>query len=581
MSRRNRPHGTLHRLRAGRPPAAELARLRGSFLAWLIDHGMPAGTDTDALWDDTVFVVELASERVGLTDPRTWTADQVTALAAAADDDAAADALPALPLLLAFLGDTGRWAGGAEEFERALQAAEEATSPMAAVLAELAEVSVDPADEEAALRALPLVAQAEELLRFIHPRRALTSTGALRRADVVAAAALVGLDLDGRSPRSMWDLPRLASLWEAARNADLLVVSPAQVTLGPPAHGWLSGDAEQRAQARRRLVAGYLTDVLAAPSPAPWLPHPVLALLPALAAAALGRPIPTANLLHPAGVPDELPPDIAGAAALLSLAAMPAHAILDRLADDGLLRVDDVVAVPPGLRGVLASVVSDLLRTAPGTGGAPDIAPPDPALAGQAYRLRIELEGAQPPVWREVLVDPNLPLDEVHDLVQAVFDWDDSHPHDFATVGTRGRTRRFAPPEVVDALGPVADPPQDEGATRLAELVGPRRGRLRYQYDFGDGWDHLITVVGSEPAEGMALPRCVAGAGAAPLEDSGGVWGWNEMVQAANDPRHPRHRDAREWLDLSRGEVFDPARFDPADADRRLRHLRTSARQHR
>lgn len=113
---------------------------------------------------------------------------------------------------------------------------------------------------------------------------------------------------------------------------------------------------------------------------------------------------------------------------------------------------------------------------------------------------------------------------------------------------------------------------------QLRQLVGPGKRTLHYRYDFGDSWDHRLTVVGDQPA-GDDVPRCVAGSGAAPAEDSGGVWGWAEKVQAARDPRHPEHDDVREWLDLADGATLDPTAFDVAKTDRRLGVLRGSARR--
>ncbi|TFV64694.1 plasmid pRiA4b ORF-3 family protein [Geodermatophilus sp. DF01-2] len=566
---------TAARLRAVRSPGADLARLRGPFLAWLADQGLPADVDGAALWSDVVATVDLAADRAGLTELSTWTPDQVTALAAVADDDRV-DALPALPLLLAFLGETGRWSGTPDELDAVLQVAERATSPMAAVLDELAGVTVDPTAEQAALRALPLVTRAETLLRFVLPRRPVTGTGALRRADVIALAGRLGLDLPTSRPRSMWDVPGLAALWQAALDAGLLVVTPAEATLTSLAHGWLSGDVDQGAKARAELVTAYLTVVLNAPQARPWLPPPLTMLLPVLAAAALDRPVPTERLVNPAAALDGMTGVPGEVAAFAELAAVPAHTLAHQLEDDGILAITDTVSTTPGLRGLLARLAGTLLAAVEPAG--PDLPEPDPALAGQTYRLRVELADASPPVWREVLVDPNLPLDELHDVVQRLFAWEDDHLHEFTAVGPGRRTTRFASSDPFgDDWGSAEDRAQHESTVRLGSLIGPRRGELRYRYDFGDDWEHRITVVGSEPAEGSALPRCVAGAGAAPEEDSGGVWGWADKVQAAGDPRHPEHHDVRDWLGLDDGETLDPVAFDLAEVEARLAELRSTS----
>src|ERR671939_507492 len=92
-NRNLRPHpGSTTRggragLRAVRSPSTEIAGLRGPYLTWLTDHGLPALTDPTALWDDTVAVVDLAVRHAGLRDLHAWTANQVHELSGALDDE--------------------------------------------------------------------------------------------------------------------------------------------------------------------------------------------------------------------------------------------------------------------------------------------------------------------------------------------------------------------------------------------------------------------------------------------------------------------------------------------------------------
>jgi hypothetical protein len=86
--------------------------------------------DPAVLWDDAVTTVGFAAGRAGLIGLHAWTAEQADALAAVVDGRKA-DALTALPLLLAVLGDTGRLSGTPAQLVAAIAAAEEATSPVA------------------------------------------------------------------------------------------------------------------------------------------------------------------------------------------------------------------------------------------------------------------------------------------------------------------------------------------------------------------------------------------------------------------------------------------------------------------
>ncbi len=53
---------------------------------------------------------------------------------------------------------------------------------------------------------------------------------------------------------------------------------------------------------------------------------------------------------------------------------------------------------------------------------------------------------------------------------------------------------------------------RDARATRLADLGLTKRASFLYEYDFGDGWNHLVTVEEIREADaGASYPRCVAG----------------------------------------------------------------------
>jgi len=77
-----------------------------------------------------------------------------------------------------------------------------------------------------------------------------------------------------------------------------------------------------------------------------------------------------------------------------------------------------------------------------------------------------------------------------------------------------------------------------------------------YLYDFGDGWEHDVTVVGA----GAEQPGCPEGTGACPPEDCGGPPGYEELLAVLADPTHDEHDHMRSWVgDLKR---FDLARTD-------------------
>ena len=172
--------------------------------------------------------------------------------------------------------------------------------------------------------------------------------------------------------------------------------------------------------------------------------------------------------------------------------------------------------------------------------------------------LRIELAGSDPLIWRRVLVPDTVTLGTVHNVIQAVFIWDNSHMHGFRTVG---QGRRWLG-------GEDDDSGEDEDDILLVDVIGERTKSIDYVYDFGDSWEHRVKVERRRKADpGLSLPVCVEGANAAPPDDCGGVWGYSERVAALRDPKHPDHAEVRGWF----GKKWDATAFDIDAANRRLK----------
>jgi hypothetical protein len=143
-------------------------------------------------------------------------------------------------------------------------------------------------------------------------------------------------------------------------------------------------------------------------------------------------------------------------------------------------------------------------------------------------------------------------LHALHEVIQTVMGWTDTHLYQFSFEdGTS-----FSDPETFD------DPPLGEGdahAVQLADLGLEQGSAFMYEYDFGDGWEHLITVERIGPVDPKeSYPQCVAGERACPPEDCGGPPGYDELLEALADPAHPEHGELKERVPVD----FDPEVFD-------------------
>jgi hypothetical protein len=178
-------------------------------------------------------------------------------------------------------------------------------------------------------------------------------------------------------------------------------------------------------------------------------------------------------------------------------------------------------------------------------------------------QLHVELQDVVPRVWRRVVVPESVTLARLHVVLQWAMGWTNSHLHEYQ-VGTK--RYGMADPEWLDD-----DPPVDERRVKLKTLVQAGVRRFVYQYDFGDGWDHTVTVEDLlHPESPGRRIRCLAGENACPPEDVGGSSGYADFLEAIADPSHEEHEACLTWV----GYPFDPAAFDINAVNQRLQQIR-------
>ena len=179
-----------------------------------------------------------------------------------------------------------------------------------------------------------------------------------------------------------------------------------------------------------------------------------------------------------------------------------------------------------------------------------DAKPPATDSFNEIATVRIELRDTDPLIWREVELPTSVTLTVLHDIIQAVMGWFDYHLWEFTIA-----KQRYGLPMDED----WGTAPRVEAAkVRLRDVLKPRKTTIDYLYDFGDSWEHRLTVTGIRHGEsGVAYPRYIGGEWNAPPEDCGGIPGFYETLDAIADPDHPNHGDAVEWFD-----EYDPKFID-------------------
>ena len=185
------------------------------------------------------------------------------------------------------------------------------------------------------------------------------------------------------------------------------------------------------------------------------------------------------------------------------------------------------------------------------------------------YTLEVRLRDISPPIWRMIEIAGSSTLEDLHFALQVAMGWTNSHLHQFIIGDASYGMADIDDADELDL--------EDERRFRLQDLV-KRGNSFVYEYDFGDNWEHEVTVKRVAQIAKSPRPRCIGGARACPPEDCGGTGGYENLLQVLADPSHDEHTHLVEW-----SEGFQPEHFEipmmGRDLQREMDQLKALAEQ--
>ena len=196
------------------------------------------------------------------------------------------------------------------------------------------------------------------------------------------------------------------------------------------------------------------------------------------------------------------------------------------------------------------------------------------------YTFEVTLKYTKPRVWRRF----KLPVEGTtfDDLKQAIMDsmnWADCHLWEFSAPGRFPIATRPCEPwerEILFSHEDFDDHTPSADEVELVDYFGtmkrPGEGVCTFEYDFGDSWEHKVARKKIELLPKDSPARIFDKAvGAAPIEDCGGIPGFErlcQIIKTGQDPWGEDVEEIKEWYDLDEIRDFDPEevakRFDAA-----------------
>lgn len=178
------------------------------------------------------------------------------------------------------------------------------------------------------------------------------------------------------------------------------------------------------------------------------------------------------------------------------------------------------------------------------------------------FTLRVTLKGLKPSIYRKFEVPSNITLRNLGELIIDVMGWDGCHLHQF-----RVKDRLFAPKSQSDV---DYDSLFDNGRNffsddfTLSDVLSEKGKSIEMEYDFGDSWMHEVRLSSVEEyqANEVHAVRFVDGKRACPIEDCGGVWGYEALCAHFNGDDSFDENFDKDFFDYFIDEDFDPEYLD-------------------
>lgn len=178
------------------------------------------------------------------------------------------------------------------------------------------------------------------------------------------------------------------------------------------------------------------------------------------------------------------------------------------------------------------------------------------------YQFKIQIKNiTHPPVWRSVCVPSHFTFEDLHFIIQISFGWENAHLFQFSPNGFGSWPQIKEKFDDDLDFGPGQGEVIEPHEIKLSDIFISEGQKFIYIYDFGDSWEHVITLEKILP-DNRIYPKINAGKSQCPPEDCGGPWGYMQLKEILEDPSDPEFESYTEWLGLEENENWDPKYYD-------------------
>jgi hypothetical protein len=212
----------------------------------------------------------------------------------------------------------------------------------------------------------------------------------------------------------------------------------------------------------------------------------------------------------------------------------------------------------------------------------------EPIFSCKAAVVKITLDLENHNVWRRIVVPIDMTFKKFHNVIQRAFNWKDYHLYEFYIYENEVSDNNYSKLEYINHpahnrknFKPIVnlvcsddafEYPNEiemklENGIKLSEYI-PKYKNIKYNYDFGDDWQHYIEVEKTIDDYDKNYPACIEGEGNTPPEDVGGEPGYDEFLKIIADKNNPEYENMFEW-----GKSQGYREFDIDTVNREIKYI--------
>lgn len=159
----------------------------------------------------------------------------------------------------------------------------------------------------------------------------------------------------------------------------------------------------------------------------------------------------------------------------------------------------------------------------------------------KAYQLKIQLREFKPSVYRTILVDPDKSFEVLHNYIQQLFGFENSHMYSFTVWDRRNSF------EIVMSDEEKYNPSDKVASkTKIKDILQTEKDKVLYTYDFGDSWEFDVKLEKIVETD-EKLPKVLRWKGGFLIEDCGWAW-WLEDLLEIYEKKDEKEAENR-WYD--------------------------------